>query len=116
MTDQEKLELLLKALKENGWSIDNGFYYDEDHEDNTERYEYYSCSKSDVYIVLNLEDNIMKFSFSVKNLRIRGPVSMEYVEVYSDHIEFLDEGVAVMVRFSDAYVLHGVSALISLYS
>lgn len=110
MTDQEKLEFLLKALEENGWMMSDTYKKE------SKRglfFENHIGTKKGVRISIECYpelDEIMLF-FNINEMHVSA-VDFTNCEVFLDRIEFLYNDtngsvISVMVRFSDAYVLIG---------
>lgn len=105
MTEQEKLEFLLKALEENDWDMSHYGYNLE----TGEMQEIYTNLKNGIAmsIVYNNKNQcfLLKIYMIYKKCEPMFVLMSDMCEVYSDHLKFMYEGASVMIRFSDAYVL-----------
>ena len=103
MTDKEKKDFLIEALKDNHWPMTGELKFSEDKEF---YFESYDAIKNRVKISIanypEYGDIMLYISINGKQFSV---AEVRDCEVYSDHIEFLDADVSVMVRLSDGYVL-----------
>lgn len=103
MTDKEKKDFLSKVLEENGWrgisscSVDSEGWV---------HCNYCRWTKNGVSVDIH---EFLRYEGHMIDIRINDvpyfSIFTDYVELYSDHMEFTSFGVDVMVRFTDAYVL-----------
>lgn len=99
MTDQEKLEFLLKALEENEWRICR-FYPDDTRE-------CYRCKKGklgDVGMIISPRDECILIEFWIRDIFDAVGVSISSIEINSDYIKFTYECIAIKVRLADGHV------------
>ena len=104
MTDQEKLEFLLKALEENDWDMSHYGYNLE----TGEMREIYANLKNgiDMCIVYDNKNQgfLLKIYMIYKKCEPVFVLASDTCEVYADHIEFVYEGVAMEIRLADGHV------------